>query len=118
MYPVHQCAYPPASTVSVPVVHSRFPSPSQVTLPASRGHIVVQRDGGGALAIQAAVGHVQSEDVGVFMAQHALPQHQIHAITSCGGGRGVQDQSLVLQRHGTPALTDRERKREILLTDT
>lgn len=110
MHPVQQRAYPPAFTVSIPVLHSRFPSPCQVTLPTNRGHIVVQSDGGGALAVQTAVGHMQGKDVGVSMAQDALPQHQVHAVTSCGGGGQVQDQSLILQRHGTPALTGGERR--------
>lgn len=113
MHPVQQCAYPPTSTVTVPVLHSRLSTGCQVTLPASWGRIVVQSDGGGALAVQTDVCNMQGEVVGVFVAQDALPQHQIHTVTSCGGGRGVQDQSLVLQRHGSPALREREREKRL-----
>lgn len=88
-----------------------------MTLPTGRGRIVVQRDGGDALAIQTAVGHVQGEDVGVYVAQDTLPQHQVHAVASSGGGGGVQHQSLILQCHGTPALRDGDGpEKEILIT--
>lgn len=70
---------------------------------------MMQCDGGSAFAIQTAVSHVQGEDVRVSVAKDTLTQHQIHAVTSCGGGGGVQYQSLILQRHGTPALRDVER---------
>ncbi|TNN69448.1 hypothetical protein EYF80_020282 [Liparis tanakae] len=76
-----------------------------VTLPARRGHVVVQSDGGGAVAVQTAVGHVQREVVGVPVAEDALPQHQVHAVAPRGGGGGVQDQhglglaGHALQRH-------------------
>lgn len=109
MYAVQQGVYPPAFTVSIPVLYSCLSSPSQVTCPASWGHIAVQHDGGDTLSIQSAVGHMQGEDVGVIVVKDALSQHQIHAVTSCSGGGGVQDQSLVLQRHGAPALKDRQR---------
>lgn len=74
----------------------------------------MERDGGDALAIQTVVGHVQGEDVRVSEPQDTLPQHQVHAVTSCGGGGGVQDQSLVLQCHGTPALTGKETRGYII----
>lgn len=114
MHSVQQRAYPPHLAVSVPELGSGLPAGRQVTLAARRGHVVVQGDGGGALAVQAAVCDVQGEVVGVAVAQDALPQHQVHAVASCGGGRGVQDQSLVLQRHGTPPLAPRQKDERFL----
>lgn len=68
---------------------------------------MVESDGGGPLAVQAVIGHMESEDVGFAEVQHAPPQHQVHAIASRRGGGGVQDQGVVLKRHGAPALRDR-----------
>lgn len=109
MYAVHQRVYPPAFTVSVPVLYPCLSPTSQVTRPASWGHIAGQHNGGDTLPIQSAVGDIQGESVGAVVVKDTLSQHQIHAVTSCSGGGGVQDQSLVLQRHGTPALNDRQR---------
>lgn len=85
-----------------------FPSPPQVTLSPIWGHIVVKSDGGSSLAVQTVIGHMKREIVGLPEVQHALPQNQVHAVASCGGGGGVQDQSVVLKRHGTPALRESE----------
>lgn len=84
-----------------------FPSPPQATLSAIWGHVVVKSDGGSSLAVQTVICHMKSEDVGFPEVQHAPPQHQVHAVASRRGGGGVEDQGVVLKRHGTPALGDR-----------
>lgn len=101
---VQQSLYPPA--VSTLGHRAHLARPRQVTLATFGGRVVVQSDRGSAFTIQTAVRHVQGEDVGFIFTQDALSQHQIHAVTSCGGGGGIQDQGLVVQRHGTPPLRD------------
>lgn len=66
---------------------------------------MVESDGGGSLAVQTVVGHVKGEDVGLSEVEHALPQNQVHAVANRGGG-GVEDQGVVLERRGAPALRD------------
>lgn len=73
MYSVKQCAYSPDSIVKV--LESHFVFPSQMTLPTSWGHIVMQSDRGYPLTIQTVIGHTQSENVGVIVAQDTLPQN-------------------------------------------
>lgn len=106
MDPIQQRPDPPA--VSVPVEYSRLPCSCQVTLPAFWGHVVVQYDRRSSLTIQTAVSHMQREDIGVFVPQDSLSQHQVRAVTPSGGGGRVQDQSLVVQRHGAPVLNATE----------
>lgn len=53
---------------------------------------------------------MQREYIRVFVPQDALSQHQVHAVIPRSGGGGVQDKTLVVQRHGTPTLNATEMK--------
>lgn len=103
---VNQRLYPPHLAVPLAGVQAGLATAAQETLAPRRRLVVLQGDGGGALTIQAVVGHVQREDVGVVVVQRSPPQHKVHAIAAGGGGGRVQDQCVVLEGHGTPALQD------------